>query len=630
MKRVLISMLVMLLAVLTKSQAATVVWSGDFYSYWWSSVLDVDASAFSSLKVGDQVVFDGDNNGAKIQIANHDWSSYLTAYDYNCADFYGSYTIDVDAAILAKLQEGIHVKGENLHLRSISAIYKNNRSDSGQGGTSSGGSGQGGSSDQGSTGSGWNGSFDSNWWNSTLDVDGSVFSGLTVGSQVTFVGSTYSYAQIQVASNDWSYFSPSCDEFNGSYTIDINSSNLNFFLGGIHVKGQGFTLQQIVVKSNSGGSSSSSSPSQSKGGFYVEGTKLKDANGNEFIMRGCNYSYAWQKGNEYSVISAAKRIGCNTIRINISNGKKFSYCDNSEISKLIQLCEDNKLVCVLCVHDALGSNDISDLDNTVSYWKSIKEQLVGHESTVIVNIANEWVGQWESGVSEWESGYVKAVKELRAAGINNTFMIDCAGYGQYPGVIGSNGRAVFDADPQKNLMFSIHMYQYDAGTSEQVRNNINQALAIDVPLCIGEFAYSHQGSSIAYQTIMDYCKEKNVGYLVWSWTGNGGGTEACDMFGGYDESDVKENGRVTIWGANGIKATSKECSVFGNYSSAKENVEYGGITADIDHISSGKSSAIDFNKSYEIYNMNGQRVQNMGTSGIYILRQGKASLKVRK
>lgn len=630
MKRVLISMLVMLLAVLTKSQAATVVWSGDFYSYWWSSVLDVDASAFSSLKVGDQVVFDGDNNGAKIQIANHDWSSYLTAYDYNCADFYGSYTIDIDAAILAKLQEGIHVKGENLHLRSISAIYKNNGSDSGQGGTSSGGSGQGGSSDQGSTGSGWNGSFDSNWWNSTLDVDGSVFSGLTVGSQVTFVGSTYSYAQIQVASNDWSYFSPSCDGFNGSYTIDINSSNLNFFLGGIHVKGQGFTLQQIVVKPNSGGSSSSSTPSQSKGGFYVEGTKLKDANGNEFIMRGCNYSYAWQKGNEYSVISAAKRIGCNTIRINISNGKKFSYCDNSEISKLIQLCEDNKLVCVLCVHDALGSNDISDLDNTVSYWKSIKEQLVGHESTVIVNIANEWVGQWESGVSVWESGYVKAVKELRAAGINNTFMIDCAGYGQYPGVIGSNGRAVFAADPQKNLMFSIHMYQYDAGTSEQVRNNINQALAIDVPLCIGEFAYSHQGSSIAYQTIMDYCKEKNVGYLVWSWTGNGGGTEACDMFGGYDESDVKENGRVTIWGTNGIKATSKECSVFGNYSSAKENVEYGGITADIDHISSGKSSAIDFNKSYEIYNMNGQRVQNMGTSGIYILRQGKASLKVRK
>ena len=27
----------------------------------------------------------------------------------------------------------------------------------------------------------------------------------------------------------------------------------------------------------------------------TSGTKLLDANGNEFVMRGVNYSYAWQK-----------------------------------------------------------------------------------------------------------------------------------------------------------------------------------------------------------------------------------------------------------------------------------------------------------------------------------------------
>lgn len=27
-------------------------------------------------------------------------------------------------------------------------------------------------------------------------------------------------------------------------------------------------------------------------GFYVSGTKLMDCNGNEFVMRGVNYSYA--------------------------------------------------------------------------------------------------------------------------------------------------------------------------------------------------------------------------------------------------------------------------------------------------------------------------------------------------
>ena len=49
-------------------------------------------------------------------------------------------------------------------------------------------------------------------------------------------------------------------------------------------------------------------------GFYTSGTKLMDSNGNEFIMRGCNFSWAWQRGNEYTVIPAAKRIGCNATK----------------------------------------------------------------------------------------------------------------------------------------------------------------------------------------------------------------------------------------------------------------------------------------------------------------------------
>ena len=318
------------------------------------------------------------------------------------------------------------------------------------------------------------------------------------------------------------------------------------------------------------------------------------------------------------MIPAAKRIGCNTLRLNISNGKKFSYCSKSEVETLIKLCEDNKMVCVLCVHDPLGSNSIDDLDKAVEYWISIKDAVIGHESTVIVNIANEWVAQWKPGASTWQEGYVKAVKNLRNAGIKNTIMVDCAGYGQYPGVIGTNGSAVFNADPMKNLMFSIHMYQYDAGTDDQVRSNIDQALAINVPLCIGEFAYSHEGTAVAYQTIMDYCQEKRVGYLVWSWTGNGGGAEACDMFGGYDENDVKENGRLTVWGTNGIKATSKECTVYDKNVSTIESNEIAEVPE------------FDFTRPYETYDLSGRLVGKATVPGIYILRQGVATIKVRK
>ena len=605
MNKELFSMLVLLLSVLTRVQASTEVWSGEFKTDNWNSVLDVSGSSFSSLKVGDQVVFNGAAyGGAQIQIANNDWSSYITASDYNCVDFNGSYTMDVDETNLALLQGGIHIKGTNFTLQSVriktyEEIVEENK------------------------GNAWWGTFKAgNDWKNTLEIDGSVFEDLKVGDFVVFkgdvvAGSSSSMAQIQIANNDFTAYVTenkyNCVGFTGKYSVCVDEFNIDIFKGGICVKGENFILKTISIEHDT-----YVPPVIVKGSFYVDGTKLMDANGKEFVMRGVNYPFAWYKDVENTVIPAAKRIGCNTIRISISNGQKFTYSDKSEVRNLIRLCEDNKLVCVLCVHDALGSNQISDLDNTVDYWKGIKDILAGHESTVIVNISNEWVAQWAEGTAVWEEGYVKAIKELREAGIKNTLMVDCAGYGQYPAVIGTNGRAVFGADPLRNTMFSMHLYQDAGGTAEDVRANIKQALDINVPVCVGEFAYSHKGTPVAYQTIMDYCQEKNVGYLVWSWTGNTDGTEACDMFGGWDETDVKENGRVTVYGKNGIKETSKECSVFDASTSSVESVRVEG------------SDKIDFNHTYEIYNISGQRVSSMSSPGIYVLRQGEKCVKVRK
>lgn len=306
-------------------------------------------------------------------------------------------------------------------------------------------------------------------------------------------------------------------------------------------------------------------------GFYTSGTKLMDANGNEFVMRGCNYSYAWQTGNEYSVIPAAKRIGCNSIRIQLSTGRKWSKTSRSAVERLIRLCEENKLIVIFNTHDETGSNDYGDLENACNYWLEIKDLLNAHRKTVLVNISNEWCGQWNSGL--WADGYLKAIPKLRDGGLLNTLVVDCGGYGQYPKSLFDRGRDVARADRLNNLVFSIHMYQ-DAGKDEYtVKNNIDRGLQLGVPLIIGEFAYRHQGHDVAWQTILDYTKEKNVGYLVWSWTGNGNGAEDCDMFGGYDDSYYKPNGTNTVKGRNGIKATSREC---GYYSGQQGGGQQGG------------------------------------------------------
>ena len=297
-------------------------------------------------------------------------------------------------------------------------------------------------------------------------------------------------------------------------------------------------------------------------GFHTEGSKLLDANNNEFIMRGCNYSYAWQRGQEYSVIPAAKRIGCNTIRIQLSRGKNWQWCSEDDLNRLIRACEQNRLVCVLNTHDETGSNNVGDLLNAVNYWIEMKDILNAHASTVIVNISNEWYGDHDA--DEWAEGYLQAIPKLREAGINNTLMVDAAGWGQYPECIALRGKDVAAADSHNNIVFSAHLYDFAGADEKTALESIDYIMAPGVPAVVGEFAYEHHYLPVAYQTIMDYCTEKNVGYLVWSWTGNGDDAKACDMFGSYDDSYWLKNGELTVKGPNGIQETSKECSVFEN------------------------------------------------------------------
>ncbi|MDD6552853.1 MAG: glycosyl hydrolase [Prevotellaceae bacterium] len=422
----------------------------------------------------------------------------------------------------------------------------------------------------------WTGAFDANNWGSWQEVSiGSVSS----GDKIVFKGDAYSNAQIQICSKDWQQkFTGDYASFDGTYTIDVTSSNASTLSQGVYVKGQNFKLTSVTVISGDGGDSgntggntggdsgNSGNTNYSGKGFHTSGTKLLDANGNEFVMRGVNYSWAWQHANgdgntADDVIPAAKRQGCNCIRIQLGDGGA-SWCtkpSKDQLEYLIKLCEDNKLVAIFNTHDETGSTNVSDLERAANFWISMKDVLNAHQATVIVNISNEWYGTWDA--SGWASGYEKVIPMMRNAGIKNTLIVDCAGYGQYPASIPEAGAKVLAADSEKNLIFSEHLYDCFPNASD-VDGAIDNALNVGAPVIVGEFAYNHKGKTVAWQEILDHCQAKGIGYLGWSWTGNGDGTEACDMFGGYDDSDMKENGKCIILGRNGIKETSKECSVF--------------------------------------------------------------------
>ncbi|MCZ8521405.1 MULTISPECIES: RICIN domain-containing protein [Paenibacillus] len=341
-----------------------------------------------------------------------------------------------------------------------------------------------------------------------------------------------------------------------SYTVTGLTANTTY----------SFTVQAKDAAGNKSVKSSALSVTTSDGdvstkdGFYIQGTTLYDANGNPFVMRGVNHAYNWYKGQESVAIPAIAKTGANTIRIVLSDGQKWTKDSLSSLQNLIALSEQNKLVTILEVHDGTGSDSAAVLENIANYWIEMKSALIGKEKTVILNIANEWYGTWNS--AGWASGYTSVIPKLRAAGIKNTIIVDAAGWGQYPQSIVDNGQQVLNSDPLKNTMFSIHMYEYAGGNATTVRSNIDNVLNKNLALIIGEFGIRHTDGDVDEATIMSYSQQKGVGYLGWSWKGNGTGLEYLDMANDWAGTSYTEQGNAIINGPNGIKATSKPSTIF--------------------------------------------------------------------
>lgn len=295
-----------------------------------------------------------------------------------------------------------------------------------------------------------------------------------------------------------------------------------------------------------------SNPSQEANtGFHVSDQKILDANGNEFIMRGVNVAHAWFQNNTEQTLKAVAAKGCNTVRVVCADGGKWTKTSASELQKIIGWCKENKLVCVLEAHDATGSDNISDVVAAAEYWASMKDILNANTDYVILNIANEWVGTWDS--STWAQGNQEAIKVVRNAGIKNMIMIDAAGWGQYANAIKEQGKNVFNSDPDKNTVFSIHFYGTAGKDAQTIKNNIDGALTSGAPVLAGEFGYNHSDGDVDEAYLMSYCDEKGLGYLAWSWKGNGGGVEYLDLVNDWDGNSLTEWGQIFFGAMKGSK-----------------------------------------------------------------------------
>ncbi|NEC47150.1 cellulase family glycosylhydrolase [Actinospica acidiphila] len=297
-------------------------------------------------------------------------------------------------------------------------------------------------------------------------------------------------------------------------------------------------------------------------GFRVQDGRLLEASGNDFVMRGVNHAHTWY-ADRLDSLDHIKAKGANTVRVVLSSGDRWTRNDTADVANVVTQCKRNRLICVLEVHDTTGYGEQSGavtLSRAADYWIEVRDALVGQEDYVVVNIGNEPHGN--TGYTRWTDDTKAAIRKLRAAGFDHTLMVDAPNWGQdWAFTMRDNAASVFAADPDANTVFSIHMYGvFD--TAAEVSDYLNRFVAAGLPIVVGEFGHDHSDGNPDEDAVLSVTRQLGIGYLGWSWSGNGGGVEYLDMVENFDPDRPTGWGQRLFDGPDGIAATSEEAAVF--------------------------------------------------------------------
>jgi mannan endo-1,4-beta-mannosidase len=299
-------------------------------------------------------------------------------------------------------------------------------------------------------------------------------------------------------------------------------------------------------------------PASAAVGLHISGRNIVEANGQNLIMRGVNHPHVWYTG-QTSSFAAIKAAGANTIRVVLGTGKRWG--PSNDVPAVITLCKQNKLICVLEVHDTTGYGEegaAASLDEAANYWISQKANLVGQENYVVINIGNEPIGN--TNPAQWTAATAAAIQKLRTNGFEHLIMVDAPNWGQdWQNVMRDTGQTVLDADTKHNTVLSIHMYAVYANASTIVAY-FDAFKNKGWPLVVGEFGWKFNSGEVDHETILSEAQARGLGWIAWSWSGNS--DPILDMTTNFNPAQLTTFGDRIVNGANGLKATSREASIY--------------------------------------------------------------------
>jgi len=218
---------------------------------------------------------------------------------------------------------------------------------------------------------------------------------------------------------------------------------------GINSRQAASNQPQLVVNGTGGGTVSRPSYNTGTGLFVLNG-KLYDANGVEFRIRGINKLH-WD-----APIGGMLNTNANAIRWDID----FNQPTSTNLALMQQMIDAHVVPIPGNWNGTCGpEGDMNDpngpLSAIVNTWVAQAAAWKTIDRYMILNIANE-LGTPNS--TAWRDAYITAISRVRNAGYLCPIMVDTGGCGQDPDDLINYATAVLNSDPQKNIVFDLHMY----------------------------------------------------------------------------------------------------------------------------------------------------------------------------
>jgi hypothetical protein len=302
-------------------------------------------------------------------------------------------------------------------------------------------------------------------------------------------------------------------------------------------------------------------PSTNTGtGFFVANGKLYDPNGYEFRIRGsdrCHYDSTSQP--------ALTKANPNTVRtfVETNYGQTWAGLANIIQTQNIAVSEVPVITAPSTTTGTATScsTDPTVLSSVVSdSWVTAAATWTAMNEYAIYNIANEW-GPANSTV--WRDSYVTAIGQMRAAGYLGPLMIDTGGCGQDEADLATYAVAVFQSDPQRNVIFSYHMYGGTNDTSASITS-----ITKGNPTVVGI-----GGNGACHPFAPSFCPSMGM-------TNTYSGVSAYFLSGvnGATQADGEQPAPTNVGGTSGAWTVtlSVDSSSWGTYSGGGTIVDYNG------------------------------------------------------